>query len=156
MARKKSIISMQHYAKALASEQAGDFDAALKFYQKAVVSDPSNIKAWNRQLILYRKLKTKAQEVKLIQTAIKQYQKSIADQHENWLKNHQQKAESSRALAKVLGLLEENGLPKTEHPIVEKWETRLYLLNYRIKNARKKKSTTAKKKSSVTKRTIER
>ena len=139
MAKRKSIISKQHYAKGMEVERSGDFNAALKFFQKAVASDQLNIKAWNRQMILYRKSKTMAQEVKLIQTAIQQYQKKIADDHENWLKDHQQKADSSRALAKVLGMLEENGLPKAEHPIIEKWETRLYLLNYRMKNVRKKK-----------------
>ncbi|RZJ72676.1 MAG: hypothetical protein EOO47_22315 [Flavobacterium sp.] len=140
MARRKSIISKQHYAKGLQLEQAEDSKAALKYYQKAVVSDPLNSMAWNRQMIIYRKSKSKVQEVKLIKTAINQYQKRIAADHENWLNNHQQKADSSRALAKVLGMLEDNGLPKAEHPIVERWETRLYLLEYRLKNARRKKA----------------
>lgn len=155
MARRKSIISKQHYANGFATEQSGAIDDAIKHYQKATASDPTNTQAWNRLMILFRKSRTGLQEVKLIKSAIAQYQKARTANHELWLKNNHHKAASSRALAKVLGMLEDNGLPKADEPILEKWETRLYLLEYRIKNARKKK-TTAKKKIKLNKRTTHR
>lgn len=140
MSSRKNIRSDRHFQDALSQEKSGDLPAALKAYQRAVGADPGNAKAWNRQMILYRKSKTPLQEAKLIKTAISAYQKSIRSDHESWLKQHREKADSSRELAGILGLLEAEGTPLKEDPAIEQWQTRLYLLEYRIKNARKKKA----------------
>ena len=145
MAERKDIRSKVQYQKAYELERAGDEAGAIKGYEKASKIDPTNIPAWNRQMILSRKSKSKLQEIGLIKTAIFQYKKSIAESHEAWLEENQEKAASSLELAKVLGLVESSGTPLSEHPILEKWETRLYLLEYRLKNARPKKTKAAKK-----------
>jgi len=144
MARRKQIKSKQQFDNALVLEKLGDTANALKLYQKATTTDPANSHAWNRQMVLFRKTKTKEDEVKLIRAAISEYQKSVATAKQVWMEEHKEKADSSRELASVLGLLEANGLPKNDDATIEKWQTRLYLLEYKIKNARKKK-TTAKK-----------
>lgn len=90
-------------------------------------------------MILLRKAKSKEREVKLIKLAITAFQKSHQTKQQDWLKQNQAKADSSRELAQVLGLLEPTGLPKRDDTVIEKWQTRLYLMEYRIKNARKKK-----------------
>ena len=145
MAERKDIRSKAQYQAAYELERAGDEAGAIKGYQKASKTDPSNIPAWNRQMILFRKSKSKLQEISLIKTAIFQYKKSIAEAHEAWLSENQEKAENSLQLAKILGLVKSSGMPLSEHPILEKWETRLYLLDYRLKNARTKKTKAAKK-----------
>lgn len=147
MASRKNIRSDRHFQDALSLEKSGDLPTALKRYQQAVGADPGNAKAWSRQMILYRKSRTPLQEAKLIKTAISAYQNSIKSDHEGWLKQHREKADSSRELAGVLGLLDADGTPVKEDPAIGQWQTRLYLLEYRIKNARKKK---AKKHSSET------
>jgi len=148
MARKKNIQSKQQFDSAIALEKSGDIQAALKLYGKSVTTDPSNSHAWNRQMILYRKGNSKEEEVKLIKTAITEYQKAAQSKHQEWMNENKEKADSTRELAEVLGLLEPSGLPKNVDAILEKWQTRLYLLEFRIKNARKKK-TPAKKKAGV-------
>lgn len=144
MARRKDIRSKEQYHSAYKLEKSGNQTAALKGYRKAVATDPTNIQAWNRQIIIFRKTRTKQQEIKLIATAIAEYQKSIESDYQNWLKAHQEKAEHTFELAKVLGLIEPGGMPKTEHAILEKWETRRYLLEYRVKNALPKKTKPTK------------
>ena len=147
MSRKKQLRSKEQFASALELERAGDIPGALKLYQKSTTTDPANSHSWNRQMILMRKAKSKEKEVKLIKLAITAFQQSLQSKQQDWLKKNQAKADSTRELAEVLGLLEPTGLPKSEHAVIEKWQTRLYLLEYRIKNARKKKSSSKKPKS---------
>ena len=139
MSGKQNIKSKQQFDSALALEKSGDPQGALKLYGKSVTTDPSNSHAWNRQMIIYRKNKSKDEEVKLIKTAISEYQSTVQSRQEEWLKEHRQKADSTRELASLLGMLEPSGLPKKYDKILEQWQTRLYLLEYRIKNSRKKK-----------------
>jgi len=138
---KQSIKSKQQFDSALALEKSGDTQGALKLYGKSVTTDPSNSHAWNRQMILYRKSRSKEEEVKLINNAIREYQSTAQFKQEEWLKENRQKADSTRELASLLGMLEPSGLPKKYDKILEQWQTRLYLLEYRIKNSRKKKKT---------------
>lgn len=144
MAKRKDIRSKVHYQAGVALEKAGELTGAIKAYQKAASIDPSNIQAWNRQMILFRRSKTKLQEITLIKTAITAYKKAIQTNHQHWLKANSEKAASSLELATVLGLIEPNGMPKTDHAILGKWETRLYLLEYRLKNARRKRKPVAR------------
>ncbi len=147
MSRRKQIRSKEQFAAALELEKTGDTTGALKLYQKSTATDPANSHAWNRQMVLLRKAKSKEEEVKLIKLAITEFQKSHETKQQDWLKENQAKADSTRELAQVLGLLEPTGLPKSDDTIIEKWQTRLYLLEYRIKNARKKKTPIKKPKS---------
>lgn len=146
MSRRKQIRSKEQFAAALELEKAGDTTGALKLYQKSTTTDPANSHAWNRQMVLLRKAKSKEEEVKLIKLALAEYQKSHETKQQDWLRENHAKADSSRELAQVLGLLEPTGLPKSDDTIIEKWQTRLYLLEYRIKNARKKKTPVKKPK----------
>ena len=149
MSRRKQIRSNEQFEAALELEKSGDTGAAMKLYQKATTTDPANQHAWNRMMILHRKTRSKEDEVKLIKLAITSYQDALHSKQEEWAKQHSEKAESTRELAQVLGLLEPTGLPKNDDTTIEKWQTRLYLLEYRIKNARKTK--TAKKKPKAVK-----
>ena len=140
MATRKTIKSEQHYHAARDLEKLGDQAGAVQLYQKAVKTDPLNVHAWNRQMVLYRKSKSREEEIKLIETAISEYKKEAETHRQNWLKENETKVESSRELAKVLGMLEANGMPVNDDTALEKWRTRLYLLEYRLKNSRKKKA----------------
>jgi len=141
MTKKNQVKSKQQSLSALELEKSGDQPGAIKLYQKAATTDPLNVQAWNRQMILYRRYKSKEQEVKLIKTAIDQYKRSADNQQQSWLKENREKAESTKGLAKALGLLGLNGMPMNNDHTLEKWQTRLYLLEYRLKNARKKKTS---------------
>ncbi|KLT66727.1 hypothetical protein [Pedobacter sp. BMA] len=147
MSRRKQIRSKEQFDAALELEKSGDTGGAMKLYQKATVTDPANHHAWNRLMIIYRKTRSGEDEVKLIKLAISSYQGALHSKQEEWAKQNSEKAESSRELAKVLGLLEPTGLPKNDDTTIEKWQTRLYLLEYRIKNARKTKPAKKKPKA---------
>lgn len=147
MFRRKQIKSKKQSAAGLELEKSGDITAAIKLYQKATVTDPTNHHAWNRLMILYRKTRSKDDEGKLINDAINNYQEAIHNKQEDWAKQNTEKAENTRELAQVLGLLEPTGLPKSDDTTIEKWQTRLYLLEYRIKNARKTKTAEKKPKT---------
>lgn len=69
------------------------------------------------------------------------------------MKENKAKADSTRELAHVLGLLESTGFPKNIDTTIEKWQTRLYLLEYRVKNAPKKKTSSRKPVSKSSKST---
>jgi tetratricopeptide (TPR) repeat protein len=141
MSGKQKIKSKQQFDSALALEKSGDTQGALKGYGKAVTTDPLNSHAWNRQMILYRNIRSKEEEVKLIKTAIQEYQSAVQSKQQEWLEENKEKADSTRELASLLGMLEPGGLPKKYDKMLEQWQTRLYLLEYRIKNSRKKKKT---------------
>lgn len=143
MSKRKAIKSNQKYDAAISLEKSENIDGAIKLLQKATATDPTNIRAWNRLMILFRKSKTKKEEIKLISTALTEFKKSTDFAQQAWLIENQEKVNSTRELAKVLGIVEENGMPKVENSIIEKWQTRLYLLEYRVKNTRKitKKAT---------------
>ncbi|RYF26215.1 MAG: hypothetical protein EOO42_02125 [Flavobacteriales bacterium] len=138
MASKKKVAAQRWLKEATELESQGDFENALKRFQKATTSDPSNIKAWQRQFVLYRKTKSRKDEIKLVAKAIEAVKKARADAHEAWEKANLAKVESSRALATSLGLLDVNGFPKMDDRQLENWETRLYLLKHREAVARKK------------------
>ncbi len=153
MSRRKQIRSKQHFDAGLVLEKSGETTEAIKCYQKATTTNPSNSHAWNRLMVIFRKTRTKDDEVKLIRTAISEYRQSAETKKQDWIEENKQKADSSRELAKVLGMLEPTGLPKSDDGTIEKWQTRLYLLEYRIKNARKKKARTKKRSSKLSDKT---
>lgn len=150
MSRKKQLRAIKLYQQALELEKSGALDQAIQYYQKATVTEPSLANAWNRLMILYRKTRTKLQEAKLIHNAITAYQKALESKQQDWLKTNQSKADDTRELADLLGMIEHTGLPKSGDTTIEKWHTRLCLLEYRIKNARKKKPNPQKTKTSKT------
>jgi tetratricopeptide (TPR) repeat protein len=140
MAKRKSINSKQQYQLGFDLERSGDISGALKCYKKAVSIDPLNSLSWDRQMILYRKTKSRSDEIKLINTAISKYQKEQKDQQQHWLNTNQTKAKDTHELASILGLIESSGLPRSEFAVIKKWQTRLHLLTHRFKNERKKSS----------------
>lgn len=91
MAERKNVRSTAQYHAAYQLEKAGDHAGAIKGYEKAIKTNAANIQAWNSQMILFRKLKSKHQEISLIKTAISQYKNSIAETHKDWLKKKQRK-----------------------------------------------------------------
>ncbi|MDQ8051945.1 MAG: hypothetical protein REI78_02915 [Pedobacter sp.] len=142
--RKKRKAS-EHLHSALVLEREKDYSGAIALYLKAVKADPSNPQGWNRLMIAYRRTKTQLQEAALIKEAIENYQTAIKSAQNDWIADNKEKIEGSRELAKVMGLLDNEGLPKNTDQTVEKWQTRLYLLEYRIR-AKKKKADSKKAK----------
>jgi tetratricopeptide (TPR) repeat protein len=78
MSNRKAIKSKQQSHAGLELEKSGDQKGAVKLYQKATKTDPLNEQAWNRQMILYRKSKSREEEIALIKTAIAVYKKQAA------------------------------------------------------------------------------
>ncbi|MEJ5995620.1 tetratricopeptide repeat protein [Pedobacter sp. Du54] len=145
MSKRKSAQATAKLKAALLLEKQHDYKGAIALYEKAVAADPANPQGWNRLMIAYRRIKSQAQEAKIIKTAIANYQKAIEDSQVDWIEKNREKVEGSRELAKALGMLDEKGLPQRQDQTLSKWQARLYLVEYRIR-AKKKKAGKAKTK----------
>lgn len=95
-------------------------------------------------MILLRKLKKSDEELKMIKNAISTFKKALQDHQQQWAKDNQQKLAKSKALAQMLGMIGENGLPEINSEPLQRWERRLHLLSHRIKNAKAKAAKNAK------------
>ncbi|RYZ25516.1 MAG: hypothetical protein EOP49_44525 [Sphingobacteriales bacterium] len=144
MASSKKTNAQRWLRQATLLEGKGELTEAIRIFAKAASADPSNIRAWQRQLVLYRKTKSRKEEIKLVISAIASVKKARADQHEQWTMANKEKVESSRALAASLGLLGDDGMPIVRDAQLERWESRLYLLQHRESVARKKPKTKKK------------
>jgi tetratricopeptide (TPR) repeat protein len=114
-------------AEAKDAEISEDYEAALKLYEQALQQDKLNEYAYNRLMIIYRKLKDKKKELKVINDAIKAYQ--------SFYKSKKRTSKSitdiSNKLNKSFGLADKKGnLLYSPEPIAT-WEKRKELLEKR-------------------------
>jgi tetratricopeptide (TPR) repeat protein len=141
------IRNRENLEKAMNLEKQGELENALKLFQKVAAADPLNELAWHRAMVVLRKLRKGTEEVKLIKLAISSFEKAKEISQKQWIKDNGEKALKTKELARALGLLGANGLPKISSEVVTKWQARLDLLGHRLataKNKATKKSKTKK------------
>ncbi|RYZ86790.1 MAG: hypothetical protein EOP04_13140, partial [Proteobacteria bacterium] len=126
---KQSIRERENLRLATEFEGKGELESALKLFQKVAKSDPLNEQAWNRSMIILRKLKRGPDELGLIKLAMSSYQKAKQGEQKQWLSANREKARSTRELAKSLGLLGPAGLPTIQSESLLRWQNRLTLLS---------------------------
>jgi tetratricopeptide (TPR) repeat protein len=142
---KKSVLAKANIRSAMLLEKQQDYAGAIKLLNKATLQDPANSQSWNRLMVVYRKSRTPAEEIKLIKTAISTYKKALDTGHKNYITANKKKANSTKELAQMLGLIETNGLPKRDNAFIQRWQTRLHLLEHRMKAKTEKAKITAQK-----------
>lgn len=125
---------------AFAFEKTGSAEKAVKKYEVILKKNPLHIDAAARLLILYRKSKQTAIEVKFLKKIINDHGAHIESSQREWIKSHKKLANDSKPLAKMLGLLNAKELPFYEHEVLQKWKKRLELLERSFSSAEKKKS----------------
>lgn len=122
---------------ARSQELEGKTNEAIKSYSLVISKDPLEAKAYNRLMILYRKLKEYKKELAIIKQAIGAYEKDIKDDQLTWKKANTKSAKLSLSLAKSMGLLNDKGLPVYEEPQIMTWRKRMETVQKKIKTLTK-------------------
>jgi len=101
-------------------------------YEKIIRNDRYNEKAYERLMIIYRKNKEYAKELKLIDSAIKAfrelYSKTVKRKPDN------KTIRLSKALLKMTGLSDKKGNPFYQREPINKWIKRQSLLKSKMQN----------------------
>jgi tetratricopeptide (TPR) repeat protein len=116
-------------AQAKAAEEGEQPETAVEFYEQALQLDQLNEYAYNRLMIIYRKLKDKKKELQIINTAIKAYQKFYSS------KKHTTKSIKaiSDKLNKSFGLADTKGTALYTPEPIATWQKRKELLERKKK-----------------------
>lgn len=122
---------------ARSQELEGKTNEAIKSYSLVISKDPLEANAYNRLMILYRKLKEYKKELAIIKQAIGAYEKDIKDDQLTWKKANTKSAKLSLNLAKSMGLLNDKGLPVYEEPQIMTWRKRMETVQKKIKTLTK-------------------
>jgi two-component SAPR family response regulator len=129
MAKAQTKATKELIADAKSAEEDGQPEQAAELYDQALQQDGLNEYAYNRLMIIYRKLKDKKKELQIINIAIKAYEDFYAS------KKHTSKSITtiSNKLNKSFGLTDKKGLAiYTPEPIAT-WQKRKELLERRKK-----------------------
>ncbi len=129
---------------ARSQELEGNTNDAIKGYNLVISKDPLNAAAYNRLMILYRRLKDYRNEKAIIKQAIGAYEKEIRDDQRSWKKAHNKSARISLSLAQSMGLLTDKGFPVYEEPQIITWRKRLDIVQKKIKAPAKSQKKGAK------------
>ena len=139
MPKRTNISKRQLLTAARDAELRGENSKALALYKQAVQHDPLAEQAWQRLMILHRKQRDYAGELKIIDLALKTYDTNNRQAQQQWLKANRKVATIAKSLAKSLGQVDKKGIVIDDNPILEKWRRRKELVAGRLKKLRKGK-----------------
>ena len=116
-------------AQAKAAEEGERPATAVEFCEQALQLDQLNEYAYNRLMIIYRKLKDKKKELQIINTAIKAYQKFYSSKK----RTTKSITEISNKLNKSFGLADKKGTALYTPEPIATWQKRKELLERKKK-----------------------
>lgn len=125
-------------AEAKDAESQGDAGRAITLYQQAVKNNPLEEQAWQRQMVLYRKQKDYAGELKVINLALETYITHTKKTQQEWLRQNKKVAPLFKSLAKSLGLMNSKEVMVNDDPVLDKWRHRQEWVKARLKKRQKK------------------
>jgi tetratricopeptide (TPR) repeat protein len=121
-------------AKAKEAEEQNDLKNAITFYRQAVKKEPANEYAYNRLMILYRRLKQYKEELRVINEGLKFF-KDFYESKSNELSGENKKIiQLSNALMKSVGLKNKKGVNLYYPEPVPTWEKRKQVVDKKIKS----------------------
>jgi tetratricopeptide (TPR) repeat protein len=103
-------------------ESTGNSKEAVKLYQQSLKSQHRDEKAYDRLMVIFRKMKDYKNESLIIQRAIKAFE---AFYHDRSIRVSKKIAGASKAIMKALGLTNKKGKPIYMLQPVERWSKRL-------------------------------
>ena len=112
-------------------EVAQEYSEAAAAYERALKEKPVNELAFNRLMILYRKLKDQRKELYTINSAIKTFEDFYTPKGS---KHGSKVSKLSLALAKSTGLVDKKGKNIFDPEPIAKWKKRKMLLEKKIKS----------------------
>lgn len=126
------------------AERQGETDQALTLYKRVVSNDPLAEAAWQRLMILHRKLKDYAGELKIINLALKAFETHARQTQKQWLQENRKVARVAKSLAQSLGLMDKKGVIIDDNPVLDKWRRRKEWVMERLKKKVKGKAMSKK------------
>ncbi len=122
----KDILQQAHEA-----EIEEHFNEATELYQKVIKRHPLQAHAYDRLMIIYRKLKKYKEELQVVNKGIKAFEDYFKQQSEKLTTKHKQLTRLSKALIKSTGLGEKNHEYFPEP--LNKWRNRKEVLAKKLK-----------------------
>jgi tetratricopeptide (TPR) repeat protein len=120
--------------RARSHEAQGEYDRAIKIYTGIIKKKPLNEMAYNRLMILYRKLKDYQKEITIIDQAIDSFESEA-----NGVKKlpADKVGKLSLSLGKLTGLIDKKGRSLYDPEPVASWKKRKILSQKRLKTKKK-------------------
>lgn len=110
-------------------EREGEFEEAIKAYQKFLVIQPYNVEVYNKMMRIYRDLKEYKKELDVINKAIKTFEKHYKERQPSY---NQKVASLSKALLKATGLADKKGNNLYQPPELARWKKRRETVEKRL------------------------
>lgn len=117
-------------------EQNGELEKAALVYEKVIRESKLNQDAYDRLMIIYRKLKEYSKEAAVIKKAIHAFE-DLYD-HDARKKPDKKVAALSKALNKMTGLADKKGQSLYDPEPLGKWKKRMKVVEKRLEGAEKK------------------
>jgi tetratricopeptide (TPR) repeat protein len=115
--------------KAVYHEREGEFEEAIKAYQKFLAIQPHNADVYNKMMRIYRDLKEYKKELAVIIKAISVFEKYYKDRKPAY---NQKVASISKALLKATGLADNKGNNLYQPPEITRWKKRKATVEKRL------------------------
>ena len=122
------------FERARSFEAEGNYDKAIKYYTAIIKKKPMNEAAYNRLMILYRKLKEYQKEITVIDQAIEIFE-SEARSGDKQVEGKIGKL--SLSLGRLTGLIDKKGKSLYDPEPVASWKKRKQLAKKRLKTKKK-------------------
>jgi tetratricopeptide (TPR) repeat protein len=119
--------------KAKEAEEAGEWDQAAEIYEQVLKYDNLQEQAYDRLMIVYRKLKDYKRELAIIDRGIKAYEKFFSSK----VSKSKKVIEISNKLAKSFGLVDKKGNSTYDLEPIAKWKKRRSVIEKRLKPKKK-------------------
>jgi DNA ligase D-like protein (predicted 3'-phosphoesterase) len=119
--------------KAEEAEKNCDLEHAANLYQKTIKKEPENEYAYDRLMIIYRKLKKYKEELSIINQGIKHFQGYHEKKMKEAVGKNSKIKQLSTALMKSTGLIDKKGRSLYEPEPVGKWKKRKVVVEKKLK-----------------------
>lgn len=119
-------------AEAKDAELNGNISEATKLYERAVKQEPTDERAYNRLMIIYRKEKDYNAELKVINKGIEAFEKLYQAKSKKIIGSDKEAVRLSNALIKTLGLKDKKGNDLIEHEPIAKWKKRREIVRKKL------------------------
>jgi hypothetical protein len=121
-------------ADARQAESDGDPELAAGIYNEVLKKEKLNEQAFDRLMIIYRKLKDPGQEMNIIEKGIETFESKNADVK---IPGNKKILQLSTTLGKATGLFDKKGKSMYDPEPIARWKKRLLLLKGRIRKTKK-------------------
>lgn len=113
------------------AEKNEDDKLAINLYREIINQDPLHIQSYDRLMKIYRQRKEYKNELSIINTGIKEYEKF----YNTHFKKHSKKInEISEKLNKSFGLIDKKGIKTYNPEPLGRWQKRKELVNKKVKS----------------------